>query len=88
MSDRRFLVALVALLVALLGVAMVVLALLGLRDPVQRGGEIGAPTDLSGLLTSVVALGVLLALAGGLTAVQAVRRRLRDGDDAPGSPER
>lgn len=77
MSPRRFLVVVVALLAALVGAAAVALALVALRDPVQRTGELGTPTDVGAELLGALLLGLALLLAGAATAVLLVRRQLR-----------
>lgn len=77
MSDRRFVVVLVALLVAAVGALVGGAALLELGDPVSASGETGALVDLTAELVALVAVCGLLVLAGAGTAVLLVRAQLR-----------
>lgn len=77
MSPRRFLVVLVALLVAVVGAGLIALALLELQDPVMARGETGALSDATAELRTVRILGVVLLAGGAGTAVGLVRRQLR-----------
>ena len=77
MSPRRFLVVLVALLVAVVGAGLIALALLELQDPVMARGEIDALYDATAELRTVVIFGVVLLAGGAGTAVGLVRRQLR-----------
>jgi len=65
---------------ALAGAVIAVASLVALRDPLQRGGDLGAQADLSGPLVAALAIGVLLVLAGAATATALVRAQLRRHD--------
>lgn len=77
MSDRRLVIAVIGVLTSATGLAMALLALLGLRHPVGGAGELGTPTDFSGVLVGLLLLGGVLAVAGAATAAALVRAQLR-----------
>lgn len=77
MSDRRAVVLVVALLTAAVSLLVTIAALLALRDPVVRGGETGAPMDVTRLLVGTTVVGVLLTAACAATVVGLIRAQLR-----------
>ncbi|WP_133766063.1 hypothetical protein [Amnibacterium kyonggiense] len=77
MSDRRLVLAVVGVLTAALGLAVLLLSLLALRHPVGATGDLGTPTDLGFLYRDLMLLGGVLLLAGAGTAVALVRAQLR-----------
>lgn len=77
MSDQRFIVLLLSAGTALLGVGVVVLAVLGLQDPVYRDFDTGVVRDNSRTLIGLVTLGGVLILAGVATVVTLLRLQLR-----------
>lgn len=79
MSERRLFVAVIGVLAAALGVAMMLLSLLALRHPVASTGEIGTATDFTPLLIDLIWLGGLVVVVGFGTAALLVRSQLRSG---------
>lgn len=77
MSERRLVIAVLGVLASATGLAMALLALLGLRHPVGGSGELGTPTDFSGVLVGLLLLGGALAVAGAATAAALVHAQLR-----------
>lgn len=77
MRDRRLLVAVISVLTAALGVAVILLSLLALRHPAGSTGEIGTPTGFTSLLINLIWLGALLAVVGFGIALTLVRAQLR-----------
>lgn len=77
MSDRRFIVVLISAGTALLGVGVVVLAILGLQDPLYRDFDTGVVRDTSRTLIGLVTLGGVLILAGVAAVVTLLRLQLR-----------
>ncbi|WP_375387456.1 hypothetical protein [uncultured Amnibacterium sp.] len=77
MSDRRAVVLVVALLVAVIGAVIAVAAGVSLRDPFTVSGEIGTRVDISRGLVAAVAAGCALVLAGCGTVAALVRAQLR-----------
>jgi len=80
MSDRRTVLLVVAALTALVGAVVAVVSLVALRDPLQRGGDLGAQVDMGRPLIAALVVGLLLALAGAATATGLVRAQLRRRD--------
>ncbi len=78
MSDRRFLTVLVGALAAVVGIGLVVLALLGLRDPLHRDFDTGVVRDTSRVLLGTATFGAVLTVVGAGAAVALVRLHLRD----------
>ena len=77
MSDRRFVVLLIALLCALLAALITAAALLELRDPVSATGDLGTPIDLTPELIVLAAVSGAVVIAGLAVAVLLVRGQLR-----------
>lgn len=74
MSDRRFVVLMIALLAVPVGAAVAIVALIALREPLVRGGEIGARRDLTPELVAATGVGLVLLLAGLVVAGRLLRR--------------
>jgi len=80
MSDRRTVLLVAAALTALVGAVVAVASLMALRDPLRRGGDLGAEVDMSGPLVAALVVGLLLALAGAVTVAGLIRAQLRRHD--------
>lgn len=77
MSDRRFITVLISALAAALGAGLILIALLGLQDPVYTDFDTGRTTDTSRVLSALIALGAVLILAGATTITTLIRAQLR-----------
>ena len=67
----------VALLAALSGVVVTVLAVISLQDPFTITGEIGARVEIRGELIAVTVIGGLMIVGGAGAAAGLVRAQLR-----------
>jgi hypothetical protein len=76
MSDRRTIVLVLAILTALVGVAITVLAAISLQEPSTVSGELGTRIEVSGELIAATVLGVLLVISGTGIAAGLVRAQL------------
>jgi hypothetical protein len=67
-----------AILAALVGIAITVVAAISLQDPYTVSGEIGTRTEISGELIAATVLGALLAVTGTGIATGLVRAQFHD----------
>ena len=77
MSDRRFITVLISALAAVVGAGLILIAFLGLQDPVYTDFDTGRTTDTSRVLAALIALGAVLILAGATTITTLIRAQLR-----------